>query len=36
MELNAPTDKAHRVDGEWTDQGFMVEGNNRPVPEDDV
>ena len=36
MELEAPTDKAQRVDGEWTDQGFMVEGNNGPVPEDDA
>lgn len=36
MELEAPTDKAQRVDGEWTDQGFMVEGNNGPVPEDEA
>ena len=36
MELNAPTDKAHRVDGEWTDQGFVAEISGSPVPEDDA
>jgi hypothetical protein len=36
MELNAPTDKAQRLDGEWTDQGFVAEISGRPTPEDDA
>ena len=36
MELNAPTDKAQRLDGEWTEQGFEVAVGDEAASEDDA
>ena len=36
LELGAPTDKAQRLDGEWTDQGFEVAPDYESEPEDDA
>jgi hypothetical protein len=36
MELNSPTDKAQRVAGEWTEQGFEVAMDDEATSEDDA
>ena len=36
MELSAPTDKAERVAGEWTEQGFEVAMDDEAASEDDA